>query len=182
VINIPPCGCQPPTITPNGGDFPNDTLATLSTVTAGASICYTLDGSTPACTNGVCQSNSTLYNAGNGVDITATNTILTAISCKAGDTSTIPVSAPFTLTAAAATFAPPSGTASPASITLTTVTQSGVIHYTTDGTPATCASSSTVTTSGTLNPGQYPAGAFTMSAIVCKAGYASSAVGTASYD
>jgi hypothetical protein len=182
VLFAGPCQCVPPAPNPIGGTFANDVSVTLTTTTGGATICYTLDGSTPTCTTGACQGTTSKYTVGSPVPITATGTTVNALACKAGLTDATMPAQLYKLTAAPATFAPPSGTASPTSITLTTGTQNGVIHYTTDGTPATCASPSTVTTSGTLNAGQYPAEAFTMSTIVCKAGYTSSSVATASYN
>jgi hypothetical protein len=129
----------------------------------------------------MCLPSSQPYSAGSPIPITVTNTTLTAISCGPEGPYAGSVRATYTLTAAVATFAPPSGAANPTSVTLTTATRSGVIHYTTDGTTATCVSPGTVATNGTLSAGQYPTGTFTMSAIVCKVGYASSPVAAATY-
>ncbi len=77
-----------PTISPNGGSFTSSQQVTLSTVTTGASIRYTTDGSNPTSTTG------TLYSA--PFTITA-STIVKVIAYKTGSTDSAVTSATFTL-------------------------------------------------------------------------------------
>lgn len=79
-----------PTITPNGGTFAGSTQITLATSTSGATIRYTLDGSTPS-------SSSTLYSSPFTLSSTSTAT-LKAIAQKSGMTDSAIASAAFTIT------------------------------------------------------------------------------------
>jgi hypothetical protein len=98
-----------------------------------------------------------------------------------GDTCTIAsitaptaVTATFQGTAAAPTFAPPSGTSSPGSVTLSTTTGGGTIHYTIDGTDPTAGSPAYAAPIDVV-------ATTTIKAITVAAGYTNSAVATASY-
>src|SRR5205814_1392086 len=53
-----------PTISPNGGVFTNSVTVTITTTTAGASIYYTLDGSTPMSASRLYTGPITIANAG----------------------------------------------------------------------------------------------------------------------
>ncbi len=77
-----------PVITPNGGSFVNSQLVTLSTATSGASMYYTLDGSTPT-------ANSNLYVAG-GFTL-ASSAQLRVIAMKSGVPNSDIASASFTI-------------------------------------------------------------------------------------
>jgi hypothetical protein len=93
VINIPPGTVDPPVFNPTAGTQNNDFLLSLTTTTPAATICFTLDGSTPVCTNGVCQGTSQTYNAqtqvpinGNVTNASTGEVTVNAIACKAGST------------------------------------------------------------------------------------------------
>ena len=75
--NNPPPAQQAatPTFTPAGGTFAAAQSVTLATTTSGASIYYTIDGSTPTNT-------STLFSAATPIQISATTTI-NAIAAEA---------------------------------------------------------------------------------------------------
>lgn len=77
-----------PVITPDGGEFTQATTVTITCPTAGATIYYTTDGTTPSATHG------TLYTA--PITISETTT-LKAIAVKDGVSSTV-TTATFTIT------------------------------------------------------------------------------------
>ncbi len=74
-----------PTISPNGGQFTNSVLVTLSDATAGASIFYTLDGSIPTTNSAPYSAPFTLTNSGT----------VTARAFKSGAVASSAVSAGF---------------------------------------------------------------------------------------
>lgn len=77
-----------PTVSPNGGTFPGGATVSLSTTEPGASIRYTLDGTTPSATHG------TLYTGSFAV---ARSTTVKAIALSASDASVV-TSAGFIIT------------------------------------------------------------------------------------
>ncbi|MBI3202979.1 MAG: chitobiase/beta-hexosaminidase C-terminal domain-containing protein, partial [Myxococcales bacterium] len=90
-INIPVGDVAPPVPNPAAGTQDNDFLLALTTSTPAATICFTLDGSTPVCTNGVCQGTSQTYNAqtqvpinGNVTNASTGEVTVNALACKAG--------------------------------------------------------------------------------------------------
>jgi hypothetical protein len=98
-----------------------------------------------------------------------------ATTCTiAAITGATAVTATFQATAEAPTFSPPTGTPSPAAVTLSTTTPGATIHFTTDGTTPTAASpaySAPIVVAATT----------TINAITVAAGYTDSAVATATY-
>jgi hypothetical protein len=116
----------PPVFTPNGGTFASPQSVGISTVTPGASIYYTTDGSTPT-------SSSTLYTTPFTVSANAT---AKAIAKKAGMTDSAITSATFNVgpTVATPTITPNGGThVTSVQVTLATTTGGAAIRYTTDG-------------------------------------------------
>jgi hypothetical protein len=154
------------------GTYASVQTVSLASVTPGASIYYTTDGSTPTMS-------STLYNGPITVGVTETiNAIATATNYAASPVA----SATFTIhilpVAATPTFTPASGTyVTVPSVTIVDATPGVAIYYTTDG--------STPTSSSALYPGPIPVPASeTVSAIAIAttAGtYAPSLVGSAAY-
>jgi N-acetyl-beta-hexosaminidase len=117
-----------PVISPNGGNFSDSVQVTLSCGTAGASIHYTTDGSSPS-------SGSPVYVV--PLSLTATSTVK-AKAFKSGYTDSAVAAASFTITVtptvATPTITPPNGNFSPSvQITLACTTAGATIHYTTDG-------------------------------------------------
>ena len=154
-----------PTANPAGGTYNDVQSVTLSTTTSGASIYYTLDGSTPT-------SAGTQYTA--PISITASST-LRAIAAKAGlDDSTI-MSATYTLAVAAPSASVAAGTYNDVqSVTLSSATPGASIYYTLDG--------STPNTASTLYTGPVSVAASgTLKAIAAKGGMGSSGVMSATY-
>jgi hypothetical protein len=163
-----PDKAAPPVASPAAGAVANGQQITLATATAGASIYYTTDGSTPT-------TESTLYSS--PIAITAATTIK-AIATKNGMTDSDVLTAAYTIdnTLVAMPVANPAAGAvqSGTRITLTCGTTGASIYYTTDG--------STPTTASTLysSPIQITA-ATTIKAIATKSGMTDSSVMTAAY-
>jgi LysM repeat protein len=140
---------------------------TVSDSTAGATIYYTTNGTTPT-------TSSTKYTG--AITVSATET-LEAISVESGYCSSPAATAPYTIAAGltAPTFSPAPGTyTSPQSVTISDATAGATIYYTTNGT--------TPTTSSTAYTGAiWQSSTQTLKAIAVESGYANSAVTTAAY-
>jgi len=139
-----------PTIAPNGGTFTNSVSVTLACGTTGATIHYTIDGSTPT-------TNSTTYVSA----ITLSNSVtVNAIGVATGYAQSSGVAAGFTIinvpTVATPVFAPAGGTyTSSVQVAISCSTSSSTIRYTTDGSTPTGSSPAytgmiTLTQSATL--------------------------------
>ncbi|HEY0703899.1 MAG TPA: chitobiase/beta-hexosaminidase C-terminal domain-containing protein [Candidatus Acidoferrales bacterium] len=161
-----------PTITPGSETFTGSINVSMSDATSGAAIYYTTDGSAPAPGVGTTK----LY--GGTFAVTATETVQ-AIGTLTGDTNSALASVAYTLQAAATpTFNPTAGTITAGqTITISDLTPSPTIYYTTDGsTPAVGVG----TTKQYTAPVALSASA-TVKAIATASGYATSAVGSAAY-
>jgi hypothetical protein len=156
-----------PTFSPAGGTYPTAQSVTLSTTTAGASIRYTVNGTTPT-------ASSTLYS---GPITISANTTVNAIGIRAGMANSAVGSASYVIgtPVATPTFSPPGGNYTTAqSVTLSTTTASATIRYTLDG--------STPTASSTLYSGPIAIStSTTVNAIGIRSGFANSAVASATY-
>lgn len=164
-INIPAVGT--PTFSPPAGTYSSSQSVTISTTTSGATLRYTIDGSTPT-------ASSTLYSA--PITVSASQTIK-AIGIKSGMINSSVGSAAYTIStvAAAPIFSPAAGTYTSAqSVAISTTTSGAEIRYTTDG--------STPTASSTLysSPISVPSSQ-TLKAIAIKSGLSNSSVSTAAY-
>jgi hypothetical protein len=162
-----------PTANPAAGSVTVGTEITLTSITAGASIYYTLDGNTPT-------SASTLYSDGSKPTVPAGGCTLKAIAVKADMAGSTVLTAVYTIVKAATPTATPvtGATVSPNQpITLNCATVDAVIHYTLDGTPPTGASPQY----NESNKPQITAGNTTLKAIAVKTGMASSDVLEAEY-
>lgn len=156
-----------PTASPIGGAVASGTTVSLSTTTDGASIHYTTDGSTPS-------AESAVYTE--PISITGPLTIK-AIATKAGMTDSGVMIETYTIAAPVATpTASPIGgaVASGTTVSLSTTTEGARIHYTTDG--------STPSAASTLYGGPISiTGATTIKAIAVKAGMTNSGVMAETY-
>jgi acyl-coenzyme A thioesterase PaaI-like protein len=122
-----------PTFSLNPGTYNTVQSVRLADATAGASIYYTTDGSTPP------NSTSTLY-TGSSIPISATTTIKAVAFIPEQPVSLAAVGT-YTLQAAAPTFSVPGGIyTTPQSVTLTDITPGVTIYYTTDGSTPTTSS------------------------------------------
>jgi SPP1 family predicted phage head-tail adaptor len=151
-----------PTIAPGAGSYETSATVTLATVTPGASIRYTIDGSDPSETVG------TLYSA--PFTLTASAEVR-AIAYASGVFSSDIVSAAFEIITAAPEMTPAGGPfVSSVSVAITSDTPGASIRYTTDGS----APSPTV---GTVYAGPVTvAASLTLRAIAYKAGQTASGI------
>jgi len=158
-----------PVFDPAPGTYPDPVDVVLSTSTAGASIRFTTDGSTPTPTFG------TIYAA--PVRITETRT-LKAVAYLTGWTTSPVTSGEYKigLFVAAPAFSPVPGTyADPQDITMTTATAGAAIRYTTDGSTPT-------ETAGTVYAGPVRLAASTvLKAVAYRTGWTTSDVTTGAY-
>jgi uncharacterized repeat protein (TIGR03803 family) len=154
----------PPVFFPGTGAYSSAQTVTIISATPGASIRYTLDGSTPTETNGTPYSGPVLISA---------NTSLTAIAYESGFTDSPLNSGNYTFLpqVAAPTFSPGSGTyVDSQTVTISTATNGASIRYTTDGSPPT-------ETNGVLYAGPVTiSGTTTLNAIAYEAGFIDSPV------
>ena len=166
-IAAPPEQAATPTANPPAGAVATGSTVSLSTTTAGATIYYTTDGSTPTTSN-------TEYTG----PITI-NTVVTikAIAIKAGMTNSAMLEAAYTIVPSVATPTanPPAGEVpADTKVTLSTTTAGAAIYYTTDGSTPT-SSSTAYTAPITINT------AMTIKGIAIKTGMTDSAILTAAY-
>jgi Legume lectin domain/Chitobiase/beta-hexosaminidase C-terminal domain len=154
-----------PVITPAAGTYTLPTSVTISDTTAGASIFYTVDGSTPT-------SASTLY--ATPIALTGTTTV-SAIAVATGFANSAVASNVYTIQAGMPMFTPAPGSyASSQNVTITDSTAGAAIHYTLDG--------STPTATSTLYSGPVVVNTTgTLSAIAIAPGLANSAVASGLY-
>ena len=157
-----------PAFSPSGGTYTGAQTVTISDATAGATIHYTTNGTTPTISSAV-------YSG--PIAVSATET-LEAIATVSGESTSATGSAAFTIssqTAATPTFSTAAGTyASAQTVAITDATSSATIHYTTNGT--------TPNTSSAVYSGPITVSASeTLEAIASATGYTTSAVATAAY-
>jgi hypothetical protein len=137
-----------PTFSPPAGTYGSTQSVVISTVTGGASIVYTNDGSTPTVASLTCTiTHGTLYT---GAVSVATSQTLNAIGCLSGDNASSVGSAAYVIssTVATPTAAPPAGMyVGTQSVVLSNATGGASICFTTDG------STPTAPTAGTCSGG-----------------------------
>ncbi len=163
-----------PIFSKTGATFSTDQSISLSTIASGASIYYTLDGSSPS-------TSSTLYTApipvaGNGTSLT-----ITAITVAPAFTDSAPISETYTIAypaAAIPTLSEPGGSyPTDQIISLSTVTSNGSIYYTLNGTLPSASSTLYSTPISVAGNGT----SVTIAAITVAAGLSDSAPTTATY-
>jgi hypothetical protein len=164
-INLP--AAATPTFSPAAGTYTSIQSVTIADKTAGATIYYTTNGTTPT-------TGSTPYTT--PISVSATETIK-AIAVATGYSQSATASAAYTinLTTATPTFTPAAGTyTSIQSVTIADATTGAAIYYTTNGTTPTTSSTpytSAISVSATE----------TIKAIAVATGYSQSATGSAAY-
>ncbi len=170
INSAPPAAA--PTFSPAAGTYTSVQSVTLSDTTAGATIFYTLDGTTPNTTVG----GSTLqYSSPISV---SSNLTINAIATASGFSKSAVSSAAYVINlpaASAPTFTPAAGTyAAVQSVTLSDSTTGASIFYTTNGT--------TPTTASTLYSGPIAVNSTTtINAIATAPGFSQSSVASALY-
>jgi hypothetical protein len=154
-----------PTLSPAAGAYFNAQTVTISTITQGASIRYTTNGSTPTETNG------TLYSGAFSMSASAT---VNAIAYVSGSAVSPVSSATYIIATAPPTFSPVGGNYSSAqSVSLSSATSGASIRYTTDG-------STPSETAGTLYSGPIAVTSnITINAIAYESGLADSSITSA---
>ena len=156
-----------PTFSPAAGTYPVAQSVKLASATSGATIYYTINGSTPT-------TSSTKYTAAIAVPSSRT---IKAIAVATGHSNSAVASATYYIETAAATptFSPAAGTYTAAqSVKLASATTGATIYYTTNG--------STPTTSSTKYSAAIAVTASeTIKAIAVDSGHANSAVASGSY-
>jgi len=165
-VTVPPSAAVP-TFSPGTGNYTATQTVTLADATAGATIYYTIDGTTPT-------AGSNVYSGPITVPYTET---LQAIATASGYSQSAVDSATYTFTnqAATPTFSPAAGFyTTPQTVTITDSTAGVTIYYTTNGatpTPSSTVYTGPITVSSTE----------TIEAIATASGYSSSAVASATY-
>lgn len=156
-----------PKFSPAAGAYGPTQSVTLSSITPGAKIYYTTDGSTPT-------TSSTLYSG--AISVSSTETIK-AIASTDGTHNSSVVSATYTIDGAVATptFSPVAGSYTGAqTVTISCSTSGASLYYTTDG--------STPTTASTLYSAPITVSASeTVKVLGTKAGFSNSAIASAAY-
>ena len=165
-INLP--AVATPTFSPAAGTYTSIKSVTIADTTTGATVYYTIDGSTPT-------TSSTQYTS--AISVSTTETIK-AIAVAAGHSQSAVALAAYTINlpaAATPTFSPKAGTyTSIQSVTIADRTSGATIYYTTDG--------STPTTSSTEYTSAISVSATeTIEAIAVATGHSQSAVASAAY-
>jgi hypothetical protein len=166
-----PATVATPTFSPAAGTYGTVQNVTITCATAGAAIHYTLDGTVPTAA-------STTYSA--AIPVTATATTIKAMATAAGQTDSAVASATYVLQAATPVISPAAGTyATAQEVTITSATPGAGIHFSTDGSAPTVAS--------TLYSGAIPlplgevAATTTVKAIATADGFVSSAVASSTF-
>ena len=171
-----------PVFNPAQGRYANDVDVELSSNTAGATVCYTLDQTWPVCnTADRCAGGSVAFVPGTPIGVMDSNTQIHAIACGKGMIPSSRAMASYSFGAAKPTFDPPPegfDASHPVPVTVSTATQEGVIHYTLDGSQPDCNSPLIFTNTGT-----FPAftADTTIRALTCKDKYAASEVVSITY-
>jgi hypothetical protein len=156
-----------PTFTPGTGSYTSSQTVTISDATAGTTIYYTTNGTTPT-------ASSTAYSS--PITVSASET-LEAIAVETGCTNSPAATAAYTINPVlpAPSFSPAAGTYTTSqSITISDATAGTTIYYTTNGTMPT--------TSSSVYSGPITVSASeTLQAIAVQTGYATSAAASAAY-
>ncbi len=156
-----------PTITPAGGTYTASQTVSISDATAGTTIYYTTDGTTPT-------TSSNKYSS--AITVSASKT-LKAIAAETGHSNSPAAAAAYNIETAlpAPAFSPAGGTYTASqTVSISDATAGTTIYYTTNG--------STPTTSSAVYSGPITVSATeTLEAIAVEAGYSNSPVASANY-
>ncbi len=167
-----------PTDNPGGSTYTVPTTVSLASSSAGATICYTLDGSTPAATTPGTCSVGTVYTS---PFVISAITTVSALGTKSGLTNSGVLVSNYVIQSVTPVATPGTGGySSTQSVTLTSTTSGVTICYTTDGSTPTVSSGS-CTHGTTYTVAISISTTTTLKAIASKTGLADSGVLTAAY-
>src|SRR5579883_1795254 len=168
IITISAGTVAAPTFSVGGGTYITPQTVTLTTTTSGATIRYTLDGSTPSETNGTIGTSVTINSS-------ATLKAIAYKGCPWTDSAITSATYTITGTVATPTFSPGGGTYTGAqTVTISSSTSGATIRYTTDG-------STPSETHGTIGTSVLVRSTETLQAIAYKSQWADSGVASATY-
>ena len=172
-----------PTFSPAAGSYDTDQAVELSTVTSGATIHYTIDGTTPTALSPTYSTPIPLV-----AGVTVVTTTIKALAVKAANVDSSVATAVFNVgpIAESPTFSPAAGSgfASIPTVTITTGTSGADIFYTIDGTdPTTESTLYTAPFPLLVDPGGIwtPGPSVTLKAIAVKTGMLASDVASGVY-
>lgn len=168
--------CSVPTFSPSAGTYNSDQTVTITSTTSGATIYYTIDGTTPT-------TSSTAYSG--PITVSGDDKIICvqAIAVKSDMTASSVSSATYTIsydTCVTPVLSLAAGTYNAdQTVTITSGTDGATIYYTTDGSTPT--SSSTKYSSGTSISISGDGTSMTITAIAIKSGMKNSTTASAAY-
>lgn len=171
----------PPTFSPVAGIYTSTQSVTISTTTGGATLCYTIDGTTPTANGAGTCTHGTTYSGAVSVSVSLT---LKAIGSISGLSDSAVTSGAYTIAPVIATptFSPVAGTYALAqSVTISSSTGGATLCYTSDGTTPTGNGAGTCTHGTTYSSAVTVAFNLTLKAIGTESGFTDSTVGSATY-
>jgi hypothetical protein len=179
------CSCtEPVEFSLWAGTYDNALMLFLSTVRAGATICYTFGTAPPTCNLGACTGGTMTYSGGYPLAIDAPvgggSRTVNALDCGPTISNGDTVTQTYTFRAApVSTSVPPGTVASGTTVTLSTATLGASVHVTSDGTNPTCdaADAGLTDSKATITIQRIT----TVKAIACRANYQPSAVASFTY-
>lgn len=171
-----------PTFSPVAGTYGSTQSVTINTTTSGATLCYTIDGSTPTANGAGTCTHGTTYSTAVSV---ASSLTIKAIGTLSGDSDSAVGSAAYVITpptVATPTFSPVAGSyGSTQLVTISTATGGATICYTTNGSTPTADGAGTCTSGTTYTVPVSVPSSLTLKAIGSISGGTDSAVGSAAY-
>jgi hypothetical protein len=169
-----------PGFSPVAGAYGAAQTVTISSGTSGATICYTVDGSTPTASAGTCTHGTTYSTP---VSVSTSETVK-AIASKSGFNDSTVGSAAYTINGAASTptFSPVAGTYGPTqNVTISSSTSGATICYTSDGSSPTANGAGVCTHGNTYSGAVAVSSSLTLKAIASKSTFLDSSIGSAAY-
>lgn len=168
-----------PAFSPVGGSYGSSQSVSLSS-SAGATICYTTDGSTPTTDGAGTCVHGTTYSTAISVSVTTT---INAIATESGFTDSSLGSATYTINGALAspTFSPAAGTYTTAQSVTISGPAGATLCYTTDGSSPNANGAGTCTHGTTYSTPVSVAVTLTLKAIASQSGWNDSSIASGSY-
>ena len=174
-----------PTFSPVAGSYGPAQTVTISDSPSGATLCYTVNGSTPtAATPGTCDSNGGVeFTYSSAITVSSTETV-NAIGTLASYTNSSVGSATYTINGSAPTptFSPVAGTYSGSqNVTISDSLGGATICFTTDGSTPTANGAGVCTHGSTYSATVAVTVSMTIKAIASESGYSDSSVASGTF-